>query len=126
MGVSSSIDQEVLVNKLSTVTSELGNLEIPHRSSLLTIAETQQLASDLTTVLGERTSQDLYHITNFLGNLRGKVSLALSCIQSQLWLQSVAGAIIREGETGLLPQQVQMITARNHTTTKFQKTYQAW
>lgn len=99
--VLNSADQEVLGNKLSTVTSELGNIEISLRSSLLTIAETQQFVSDLTTGLAERTSQDLYHVTNFLGNLRGKVSLALSCIQSQFWLQSVAAAIIREGEIGL-------------------------
>lgn len=77
-------------------------------------------------MLAEHSSQDLYHITNFIGNLQGNVSLALGCSQSQLWLQSVAAAIIREGETGLFPQEVGAIIARNHTTTDFEKTYQAW
>lgn len=45
-------------------------------------------------------------IVNALGKTQGNTSLASSCIQAQLWIQSVAAAIIREGEGGTFPTEI--------------------
>ncbi|XP_014812311.1 PREDICTED: uncharacterized protein LOC106896683 isoform X1 [Calidris pugnax] len=45
LGVLNSIDQEVIINKLSTVTSDLGRLEVPLRSSLITLAGAKKMLS---------------------------------------------------------------------------------
>jgi len=48
----------------------------------------------------------------------------LSCIQAQLWIQSVAAAIIREGEGKTLPTEIRKLIWDNAS--EFEKEFQAW
>lgn len=48
-------------------------------------------------------------IVNTLDVAQSNVPLAPSCIQAQLWIQSMAAAIIREGEEGTLPTEIRKV-----------------
>ena len=63
-------------------------------------------------------------IVNTLGATQINVSLALSCIEAQLWVQSTVAAIIREGEEGTLPTEIRKIIWDNAT--KFEREFQSW
>ena len=41
-----------------------------------------------------------------LDTTQTNVSLAVGCIQAQLWMQTAVAAIIREGEGGILPTDI--------------------
>ena len=101
--VLNSIDAEVLANKLVTTTGELNRLEQPLRSSLLMLGNHQWLFSNVLPQWEETSEKDHQLISNALGAAQSNISLALSCIQAQLWMQSMTAAIIREGEEGTLP-----------------------
>ncbi|KAK4811065.1 hypothetical protein QYF61_016351 [Mycteria americana] len=105
LGVLNSIDAEVLVNKLST-TSDLNKLEHPLRSSLLALGTNQWLLSGILPQWERINERDHQLIVDALGVAQTNVSLALSCIQAQLWMQSMVAAIIREA--------------------KFEKEFQSW
>ena len=51
-------------------------------------------------------------------------SVALSCIQFQLWVQSTVAAIVKEGEGGTLSTEIRKVTWDN--TTKFEREFQSW
>lgn len=126
LGVLNSIDQDVPINKLSTVTSDLGKLEVPLRSSLITLAESQQLTADLISLLPNHTSQDFQAVASSVEGPQGNVSIAIQWVQTQLWIQSVVSDIIREGMSGNLPQEIREIMAENDTTNSFELKHQAW
>ncbi|KAK4810571.1 LOW QUALITY PROTEIN: hypothetical protein QYF61_004534 [Mycteria americana] len=106
LGVLNSIDAEVLINKLSATTSDLNKLEHPLRSSLLALGTNQWLLSDILPQWKRINERDHQLIVDALGVAQTNVSLALSCIQAQLWMQSMVAAIIREGEEGTLPTEI--------------------
>ena len=124
LGVLNSIDAEVLVNKLSTTTSDLNKLEHPLRSSLLALGTNQWLLSDILPQWKRINERDHQLIVDALGVAQTNVSLALSCIQAQLWMQSMVAAIIREGEEGTLPTEIRKVIWDNAT--KFEKEFQSW
>ena len=126
LGVLNTIDQEALVNKLSTITSDLGKLQVPLRSSMLTLAETQSLAVKLITLVSNHTDEDFAKIIDYTGNISKEVALAIQCIQTQQWVQSVAAGILREGTSGILPQEIREIIAKSSSTTQFEAEHQAW
>ncbi|XP_014812210.1 PREDICTED: uncharacterized protein LOC106896609 [Calidris pugnax] len=88
LGVLNSIDQEVIINKLSTVTSDLGRLEVPLRSSLITLAGAQQLTVDFISLLSNHTTEDFQAVATFVQGLQGNVSIAIKCIQTQQVLET--------------------------------------
>ncbi|XP_076212573.1 LOW QUALITY PROTEIN: uncharacterized protein LOC143169181 [Aptenodytes patagonicus] len=124
LGVLNSIDAEVLVNKLSTATSDLNKLKHPLQSSLLALGTNQWLLSDILPQWERINERDHQLIVDALGAAQNDVSLALSCIQAQLWMQSMVAAIIREGEEGTLPTEIQKVVWDNAT--KFEKEFQSW
>ncbi|KAJ7405423.1 hypothetical protein BTVI_69131 [Pitangus sulphuratus] len=126
LGVLNTIDQEVLVNKLSAVTSDLGKLKVPLRSSLFTLAKTQSLAVKLLTLVANHTAGDFTKIIDYAGIIHKRFALAIQCLQTQQWVQSVAAGILREGTSGILPQEVREVITRNSSTIQFEKNYQAW
>ena len=63
-------------------------------------------------------------ILEALDTAQSNISLALSYIQAQLWVQSVASAIIREGEEGVLPSEVHKVILDNAN--EFEKEFQSW
>lgn len=126
LGVLNTTDQEVLVHKLSALTPDLGKLKIPLTTSLLTLAETQSLAVKLLPLVATHTAADLTKTADYPGGINKKVALAVQCIQTQQWVQTVAAGIFREGPSGILPQERREITARNRSTTQFEKNHQAW
>ncbi|XP_076194341.1 uncharacterized protein LOC143160464 [Aptenodytes patagonicus] len=124
LGVLNSIDAEVLVNKLSVATSDLSKLEHPLWSSLLTLGTNQWLLSDLLPQWERINEKDHQLIANALGTAQNNVSVALSCVQAQLWMQSMVAAVIREGEEGTLPTEIRKVIWDNAT--KFEKEFQSW
>ena len=59
-----------------------------------------------------------------MGTTQNNVSLALSCIHAQLWIQSTVAAIIMEGDEDILPTEIQKIIWEN--VTKFEREFQSW
>lgn len=55
---------------------------------------------------------------------QGSVSLALSCVQAQLWVQSVVAAVTREGEDGTLPTEICKLIWDKAS--EFEKESQSW
>jgi len=51
--------------------------------------------------------QDYKLIIDALSMVQDNASLALCCIQAQLWIQATAALIIREGSEGIFPAEVQ-------------------
>ncbi|XP_063035606.1 uncharacterized protein LOC134431543 [Melospiza melodia melodia] len=125
-GILNTIDQEVLVNKLSTVTSNLGKLKMPLSSSMLTLAETQSLVAKLLTMVANHTEEDFLKFANYTGELSKEIALAIQCPQTQQWVQSVAAGILREGTSGILPQEIRETILKDDHTTQFEKDHQAW
>ena len=93
-----SMDAEDLPSKISSATSNLQELESPLPSSLSALG-TNQCATEINT------------------------SLALSCILSQLWVQSTVAVIVR-GERNTLLTEVGKVIWDNAT--KFEKKFQSW
>lgn len=63
-------------------------------------------------------------VIDALGATQNNVSLALSCIQAQLWMQSVAASILREVEEGTFPTEIQKIIW--DSATDFEREFQSW
>ncbi|XP_058713322.1 uncharacterized protein LOC131588469 [Poecile atricapillus] len=87
-GILNTVDQEVLVNKLSTVTTNLGKLKVPLSSSMLTLAETQSLVVKLLTMVANHTAEDFVKLADYTGELSKDIALAIQCSQTQQWVQS--------------------------------------
>ncbi|XP_075346030.1 uncharacterized protein LOC142403701 [Mycteria americana] len=124
LGVLNSMDAEALANKISSATSNLHKLERSLRSSLSALGTNQWLLSDLLPQWERINEEDHQLIVNTLGAAQINVSLALSCIQAQLWVQSTVAAIVREGEEGTLPTEIQKVIWDN--VTEFEKRFQSW
>ncbi|XP_068521809.1 uncharacterized protein [Anas acuta] len=124
LGILNSIDAEVLMSRITATTDDLRKLERPIKSSLLALGANQWLLSDVLPHWEQIEENDHQLIVNALGKAQGNTSLALSCIQAQLWIQSVAAAIIREGEGGTLPTEIQKLIWDNAS--EFEKEFQAW
>ncbi|XP_063038038.1 uncharacterized protein LOC134433074 [Melospiza melodia melodia] len=125
-GIVNTIDQEVLVNKLSTVTSSLGKLKVPLSSSMFTLAETQSLVVKLLTMVANHTAEDFVKLADYTGELSRDIALAIQCSQTQQWVQSVAAGIMREGTSGILPQEIRETILKDNHTTQFERDHQAW
>ncbi|KAI6058574.1 Protein NYNRIN [Aix galericulata] len=69
------------------IDDDLRKLERPIKSSLLTLGASQLLLSDVLPHW-EHIEENDQLIVNALGKTQGNTSLALSCIQAQLWIQS--------------------------------------
>ncbi|XP_074424622.1 uncharacterized protein LOC141735547 [Larus michahellis] len=124
LGVLNSIDAEILANKLVTTTTDLDKLRHPLQSSLLALGNHQWLLSNILPQWEETGEKDHQLITDALGTTQNNVSLALSCIQAQLWMQSMTAAIIREGEEGTLPTEIRKVIWDNAI--EFEKKFQSW
>lgn len=124
LGVLNSIDSEVIMNKLATSTADLTKLQQPLRSSLLALGTHQWLVSKVVPDWEKINIGDHKLIIDALDGLQSNVSLALSCIQAQLWMQSVTASIIREGEEGTFPTEIRKIIWDNAN--DFEKKLQSW
>ncbi|XP_075595325.1 uncharacterized protein LOC142599343 [Balearica regulorum gibbericeps] len=124
LGVLNSIDSEVIMNKLAASISDLARLQQPLRSSLLALGTNQWLLSSILPTWERINVRDHELITDALGVIQNNLSLTLSCIQAQLWMQSVAASIIREGEEGTLPTEIRKIIW--DSATDFEKELQSW
>lgn len=63
-------------------------------------------------------------IIGMLRATQSNISLALSCVQAQLWMQSVAASIIREGKEGTFPTEIRKIIWDGAT--DFEREFQSW
>lgn len=109
LGILNSIDSEVLMNKLATTNRDLTELQQPLHSSLLALGTQQWLLSTILPTWEKVTGNDHQLVTDALGATQNNLSLALSCIQAQLGMQSVAASIRREGEEGTFPTEIRKI-----------------
>ena len=124
LGVLNSIDAEVLADKLSTATHDLKKLEHPLQSSLSALGTHQWLLSDILPQWERVNEKDHQLIIDALGIAQNNISLALSCIQAQLWVQYTIAAIVREGEDGTLPTEIRKIIWEKATA--FEREFQSW
>ncbi|RMC21677.1 hypothetical protein DUI87_02545 [Hirundo rustica rustica] len=124
LGVLNTIDSEVLLNKLTTIGSDLVKLQQPLQSSLLALGNNHW---KLTKILPEwEDTEERNHevIINALGTASENISLALGCTQAQLWMQSVAAAVIREGGEGIFPAEIRKIVWDNAS--DMERELQSW
>ncbi|XP_074667533.1 uncharacterized protein LOC141917846 [Strix aluco] len=124
LGILNTIDAEVLVNKLTATTEDLIKLEHPLKSSLSALGASQWLLSDILPHWERIEENDHQLIAKALGATQSNTSLALSCIQAQLWIQSIVAAIIREGEGGTLPTEIRKLIWDNAS--EFEREFQSW
>lgn len=124
LGVLNAIDSEVIMNKLAATTRDISKLQQPLRSSLLALGAQQWLISKVVPDWGRANTEDHLFIADAVGTLQGDIALAMSCIQAQLWMQTVAESIIREGEEGILPTEIRKMVWDNATETE--RRLQSW
>ncbi|XP_050842348.1 uncharacterized protein LOC108963651 isoform X1 [Serinus canaria] len=114
----------MLMNKLAAATSDLIKLKQPLQSSLLALGNSQWQVSRVLPRWREIEDQDHSLLVDALKATQDSISLALSCIQTQLWIQSTAALIIREGSEGVFPTEVQKVVW--DSATDFERDFQSW
>lgn len=109
LGVLNSMNVEVLANKLEAVTSGVQGILSPLNSSLASLGMGQWLVSEVLPTWEKISEKDHQVLLQALGIEQNNVSLALSCIQAQMWVQSVVAGILRDGDNGVLPTEIRKI-----------------
>ncbi|XP_061873044.1 uncharacterized protein LOC133628652 isoform X2 [Colius striatus] len=112
------------MNRLATANSDLIRLQQPLQYSLSALGTKKWLLSK-GSPRWEKVERH-YHdwVTNTVGTVQDNVSLALSCVQTQLWMQSVAALIIREGGKVIFPTEIQKVVW--NSATNLEKELQSW
>lgn len=111
--VLNTMDSEVLMKKLTVIRSNMVKLQQPLQSSLLALGTSQRKLSKILPEWENTKERDREVIMNALSTASENISLCLGCIQAQLWMQSVAASIIREGEEGIFPAKICKIVRDN-------------
>ncbi|RMC20565.1 hypothetical protein DUI87_01416 [Hirundo rustica rustica] len=124
LGVLNTIDSEVLLNKLTTIGSDLVKLQQPLQSSLLALGNNHWKLTKILPEWEDTEERDHEVIINALGTASENISLALGCTQAQLWMQSVAAAVIREGGEGIFPAEIRKIVWDNAS--DMERELQSW
>lgn len=124
LGVLNSMNVEVLANKLEAVTSGVQGLLSPLNSSLASLGMGQWLVSEVLPTWEKISEKDHQVLLQALGIEQNNVSLALSCIQAQMWVQSVVAGILRDGDNGVLPTEIRKIVW--DAATDKERQLQAW
>nr|XP_010297308.1 PREDICTED: uncharacterized protein LOC104632952 [Balearica regulorum gibbericeps] len=124
LGVLNSMNAEVLANKLEAVTSGVQGLLSPLNSSLASLGMGQWLVSEVLPTWEQISEKDHQVLLQVLGIEQNNVSLALSCIQAQMWVQSVIAGILRDGDNGVLPTEIRKIVW--DAATEKERQLQAW
>ncbi|XP_063277375.1 uncharacterized protein LOC134563397 [Prinia subflava] len=112
------------MNKLAATTRDLTRLQQPLSSSLSALGTQQWLLSNILPNWETVHVNDHKLMIDALSIAQNNISLALSCVQAQLWMQSVAASIIREGEEGTFPTEFRKIIW--DSATDFEKDFQSW
>ncbi|CAI5777591.1 Hypothetical predicted protein [Podarcis lilfordi] len=97
---------EVLANKLSYSTKQIGKLTAPLTKSLLQLTEQPQAISKVLPVWEAILEEDSMLIVSGIQSLQSNVSLALACEQAQAITQNVVMGMIREAKAGNIPMEV--------------------
>lgn len=124
LGVLNSMNVEVLANKLEAVTSGVQGILSPLNSSLASLGMGQWLVSEVLPTWKKISEKDHQVLLQALGIEQNNVSLALSCIQAQMWVQSVVAGILRDGDNGVLPTEIRKIVW--DAATDKERQLQAW
>ncbi|RMC21906.1 hypothetical protein DUI87_02777 [Hirundo rustica rustica] len=124
LGVLNTIDSEVLLNKLTTIGSDLVKLQQPLQSSLLALGNNHWKLTKILPEWEDTEERDHEVIINALGTASENISLALGCTQAQLWMQSVAAAVIRESGEGIFPAEIHKIVWDNAS--DMERELQSW
>ncbi|OWK60872.1 hypothetical protein RLOC_00000527 [Lonchura striata] len=124
LGVLNGIDSEILMNKLAIATSDVTKLKQPLQSYLLALGNSQWQVSKVLPKWRDFEDQDHSLLVDALEGAQENISLALSCIQAQLWIQSTAALIIREGSEGVFPAEIRKVVW--DSATDFKRDLQSW
>ncbi|XP_068280354.1 uncharacterized protein [Nyctibius grandis] len=124
LGILNGIDSEILINKLASLGDDMTKLQQPLQSSLSALGTHQWLLSKVLPQWLETEERDHELIIDALKIAQDNISLALSCTQAQLWIQSVSASIIREGEEGTFPIEIRKIVWDKAT--ELERELQSW
>uniref|UniRef100_K7EZ49 Uncharacterized protein n=1 Tax=Pelodiscus sinensis TaxID=13735 RepID=K7EZ49_PELSI len=97
---------EVLANKLSYATENMGNMGIPLTSSLKQLSEEQQLISKVFPGWEKLIEKDEESIISGVQSLQNNISLTFACEQAQALTQNVIMGMIRQALVGQIPMEV--------------------
>ncbi|XP_064258607.1 uncharacterized protein LOC135289142 [Passer domesticus] len=86
LGILNTIDSEVIMNKLTATGSDIVKLQQPLQSSLLALGTSQWKLSKILPEWKGLEEQDHGLIVNAMGAASKNMSLALGCVQAQLWM----------------------------------------
>ena len=112
------------MNKLATTANDLAGLQQPLQSSLLALGTDQWQLADVLPEWEKVNVEDHKLIVDALVIIQNNLSLALSCIQAQLRIQSVAASIIREGEGDTFPTEIRKVVW--DSATDVERKLQSW
>ncbi|XP_042318654.1 peroxisome proliferator-activated receptor delta isoform X1 [Sceloporus undulatus] len=115
---------EVLANKLSYSTKQIGKLTAPLTKSLLHLTEQPQAISKVLPVWEGILENDNILIVSGIQSLQNNVSLALACEQAQAITQNVVMGMVREAKAGKIPMEVRNLIWPELT--PGEKTLEAW
>ena len=85
------------MNKLTVMGTDLVKLQPPLQSSLLALGNNHWKLTKILPKWENTEERDHEVIIKALGTVSANISLALGCTQAQMWMQSVAATVIREG-----------------------------
>ncbi|XP_034270470.1 peroxisome proliferator-activated receptor delta isoform X1 [Pantherophis guttatus] len=97
---------EVLANKLSYSTKQIGKLTAPLTKSFSQLTKQPQAISKVLPVWETILENDNILIVSGIQSLQNNVSLALACGQAQVITQNVIMDMIREAKAGKIPMEV--------------------
>ncbi|XP_062997622.1 peroxisome proliferator-activated receptor delta isoform X2 [Elgaria multicarinata webbii] len=107
---------EVLANKLSYSTKQIGKLTAPLTKSLFQLTDQPRAISKVLPVWEAILENDSIMIVSGIQSLQNNVSLALACEQAQAITQNVVMGIIREAKAGKIPMEVNSLIRPELTT----------
>lgn len=124
LGILNTMDSEVLMNKLAVMGGDMVKLQQPLQSSLLALGTSQWKLSKILPEWENIEEWEHQLIINTLGDASENISLALGCTQAQLWMQSVAASVIRDGGEGIFPAEIRKVVWDNAS--DLEKELQSW
>lgn len=106
VGTLNATDVEVIKSKLSLIVDQLDSLSNPINDSLVQLGMRLWLNSEILPLWEQMEENDHTLILEAVNKSQVDLSLALSCLQDQLWMQSIMAHLLRPGYRSHIPMEV--------------------